>query len=505
MRPSLAPHLARPWRPPLGPGSARLPRDRRALLTLAIETSCDDTCVAVLHKTGPAARLLFHRRVTADSRAYGGIHPAAAVTAHVETLAGLVRDALPFLPPAPAPETPGGPADADADAARSPRSMLVPGPGRVRTPDFVSVTRGPGMPAALATGLGIAKGLAVAWGVPLVGVHHMQAHALTPRLVDALERGRAAGVFGDKGGPTDLGYHAPPSGLPNQPPPPAVPGGDGPVPAFPFLSLLVSGGHTLLLSSHGLTTHRILAEAANMAIGDLLDKVGRALAAPSAAADSAPPEPQVPFAVQLERLAFPGGTPDMAAYYTPPARRRDELAVYTSRAAGPGWRLAPPLPSSRAMRFDFSTLHRDAVGAAGALMGAGAADGARRELARETLRLAFEHVAGRVLFALEAAVGGGARPGTLVLAGGVAGSAFLRWVLRAVLDARGHGAVRIVAPPVALCTDNAAMIAWAGAEMYEAGWRTGLGVRAVRKWSLDPEAEDGGIPGAEGWERKGAL
>jgi len=453
MRPLLASPFTVPWRPARirsalsGARRAAGRRDRRTLLTLAIETSCDDTCVAVLDKTGPAARLLFHRRETADSRAYGGIHPAAAVASHGAVLASLVRDALPALP---------------------------------RPPDLVAVTRGPGMPASLATGLNTAKGLAVAWGAPLVGVHHMQAHALTPRLVDALARGRA--VDGSPGGA-------------------AADDGAGPAPAFPFLTLLVSGGHTLLLSSRALTAHRVLAEAANMAIGDMLDKVGRALAPPPADDPSAP---QVPFAVQLERLAFPGGAADMAAYYTAPARRRDELAVYT--AASGAWRLAPPLRDSRAMRFDFSTLHRDARSAADGAAGAEAG-----ELARETLRLAFEHLAGRVVFALDdelASRGGDSQAPattTLVLSGGVAGSAFLRFVLRAVLDARGHGSVRIVAPPVELCTDNAAMVAWAGAEMFEAGWRTGLGVAAVRKWSLDPDADDGGIPGAEGWERKGAL
>jgi len=89
---------------------------------------------------------------------------------------------------------------------------------------------------------------------------------------------------------------------------------------------------------------------------------------------------------------------------------------------------------------------------------------------------------------------------TLVVAGGVARNGFLRHVLRSLLDARGHAAVDVVVPPAGLCTDNAAMIAWAGMEMFEAGWRTGLEVLARRKWPVDP-AQEGGILGADGWIR----
>ena len=74
--------------------------------------------------------------------------------------------------------------------------------------------------------------------------------------------------------------------------------------------------------------------------------------------------------------------------------------------------------------------------------------------------------------------------------------------LRAYLDARGFRNVRLVFPPPELCTDNAAMIAWAGIEMFRDGWTTDLDCNAIRKWSIDPEAEDGGIMGASGWMRQ---
>jgi hypothetical protein len=71
--------------------------------------------------------------------------------------------------------------------------------------------------------------------------------------------------------------------------------------------------------------------------------------------------------------------------------------------------------------------------------------------------------------------------------------------LRAFLDIRGFANVRVLIPPPSLCTDNAAMIAWTGIEMYEAGWESQLSCKPLRKWSVDPNAEDGGILGVAGW------
>lgn len=73
--------------------------------------------------------------------------------------------------------------------------------------------------------------------------------------------------------------------------------------------------------------------------------------------------------------------------------------------------------------------------------------------------------------------------------------------LRRYLDSQGLKGVQLIYPPIELCTDNAAMIGWAGIEMYRQGWTTGLACRAMRKWSLDPQATDGGILGASEWNR----
>src|SRR6202012_5661280 len=103
----------------------------RNLVTLAIETSCDDTCVAIIEKTR-GARLLFNEKITSNNARFRGIHPIVALEGHEERLAGLIERSLAFLP----------------------------SNGR---PDFVSVTRGPGMRSNLNTGLFTAKGLALAW------------------------------------------------------------------------------------------------------------------------------------------------------------------------------------------------------------------------------------------------------------------------------------------------------------------------------------------------------
>lgn len=114
-------------------------------MTLAIETSCDDTSVAVVEKLdsheGARACIHFHKKVTSNNSAFQGVHPLVSLESHQENLANLVSEAVQQLP-------------------------CQSGNGTIRRiPDFVSVTRGPGMRANLFTGLDTAKGLAVAWQV----------------------------------------------------------------------------------------------------------------------------------------------------------------------------------------------------------------------------------------------------------------------------------------------------------------------------------------------------
>ncbi|KAF2155947.1 peptidase M22, glycoprotease [Myriangium duriaei CBS 260.36] len=442
-----------PWLEPAFPR-------RRGLLTLAIETSCDDTSVALLerrdHKSGPVtAKLHFHDKITANNEAYGGIHPIVALESHQASLGLLVQRALLQLP-------------RFSDGDRIPASTDIlwgSDDGQLRKkPDFISVTRGPGMRSNLSVGLGIAKGLALAWNIPLVGVHHMQAHALTPRLMTALA--------------------AKPSTL---------------NPDFPFLSLLASGGHTILISSNSLVEHRVLASTGDIAIGEYLDKSAR-LIVPADLLTS-------PYGKALEAVAFPNGE---ASYnYSPPKNRGQELERRESKW---GWILGPPLGESRGgrsvrrMEYSFSGLLTAVQRATGAVSPTGVTpvpkalnDEERQVLAKEAQRVAFEHLCGRLILHLkDLPPAEREQVSTVVVSGGVAANQFLRHVFRSMLDVQGFDKVDLIFPPVQFCTDNAAMIAWAGCEMYAAGWRSDLTIGPIRKWSLDPEAEDGGILGVSG-------
>lgn len=322
---------------------------RRSLLTLAIETSCDDTSVAILEKhdaasgsrpNAPAATLHFHEKVTANTSAYNGIHPIIALESHQSELAPLVEKAMDHLP---------------KEA------------GRVKKPDFISVTRGPGMRSNLSVGLDTAKGLSLAWQIPLLAVHHMQAHALTPRLMSALR----------------------------------FPANSPPTPAFPFLTLLVSGGHTMLIDSTALTEHTILATTGDIALGDCLDKAARAILPIHLVLP--------PYGRALEKFAFPAGSADY--HYTAPVKREEELR---RRFTKYGWGLGPPLAeskggrSSKKMAYSFSgllsSIERFVKYDVNPTSGTPTkqlrpvekpSDDERRDMAREVNRVAFEHLADR--------------------------------------------------------------------------------------------------------------
>ena len=334
-------------------------------------------------------------------------------------------------------------------------------------PGFISVARGPGLRSCLATGVDTAKGLAVAWQIPLVGVNHMQAHALTPRLVPALE------------------YSA----------------NHDEAPAFPFLSLLVSGGHTLLVNSKSITDHETLAQTNDIAIGDCLDKIARAILPSSFLAQSR----DAMYGRLLEAFAFPRGVESYD--YMPPANRHDELA---SKPTKWGWSIGVPLSETRAgksrdMEFTFTGTQGNVeriCKSRGWNSDNKETQAERVDLARESMRVLFEHLSSRVVKALQQVKAQGLGLEVVVVSGGVASNKFLSHVLRAFLDVRGFSHVRLISPPGDLCSDNAAMIAWAGMEIFEAGWESDLSIQALSKWAIDPGAEDGGILGVDGWKRR---
>ncbi|KAK6506528.1 hypothetical protein TWF506_011434 [Arthrobotrys conoides] len=422
-------------------------RSQRFLTVLGIESSCDDSSVAILQIPDSGKPTLpFHDKVTADTTKFLGINPIMAFQSHRRSLSPLIQDAIKHLP-------------------------------NGQKPDIVAVTRGPGMVSSLDVGLETAKGLALAWNVPLVGVNHMQAHALTVRLCRALEG----------------------KGLDN--------------PEYPFLSLLVSGGHTMIVVSWSLTDHEVLAETIDTAVGDCIDKVARVIVPE----DVIKSKKDTNYGKMLEEFAFSDG---FNSEYE--VSKTDLIGARLQEQYG--WRLPVSLGGSKKeghrglMKFSFAGLRSSVdrlVDTKKKMKGEDWAEiDERKALSLEVMRRCWEHLASRVILTLESLRKKDVDIGTIVVSGGVASNKFLREVLRKQLDFNRFDKVDLAFPPIEFCTDNAAMIAWTGYEMYQAGYESTLDIAPFRKWSLQPldetvhdverdwEENAFGILGVSGWKRR---
>ncbi len=321
----------------------------RGLTVLGIETSCDETSAAVVRGAPQGAAELASCVILSQDvhRVYRGIVPELASRAHLVAVGPVADRAL---------------ADADTDL------------GGV---DLVAVTAGPGLVGALLVGVSYAKGLALAAGKPLVGVHHLEGHLFGTALED----------------------------------PAAVP---------PFVGLIVSGGHSLLLDVAAWGRYRLLGETRDDAVGEAFDKVGALLG-----------------------LGFPGG----------PAIEREAAGGDPAR-----WRFPRPMAGGAQRPGDADWLDLSMSGLKTAVVHAvrGVSDVAaeRPHLARGFQDAVIEVLVIKTLRALEAT--GRSR---VVLGGGVACNRALRAALADALA--GHGAT-LHAPTPRLATDNAAMIARAG-------------------------------------------
>ena len=380
-------------------------RDRTlAVRVLGIETSCDETAVAIVEgapasHTAPILRANLVLSQIADHAPYGGVVPEVAARAHLVHLGPLVRRALA--------ETGVTLDDVDAIAA----------------------TGGPGLIGGVIVGVTMAKAMAQARGLPFLAINHLEAHALTARLTDGV--------------------------------------------SFPYLLLLVSGGHSQLLVVEGVGRYRLLGTTIDDAVGEAFDKTAKILG-----------------------LGYPGG----------PAVERAALAGDPARFA-----LPRPLLGRPGCDFSFSGLKAavkrtvDWIAAEAGLAADGHAMLADREVA--DMCAAFQAAAAdciedRTRRAL-ALLGHGAKAGSggdaglatpltaLVVAGGVAANGPIRARLRALADAAG---LPFVAPPLALCGDNAAMVAWAGIERAALGQRDGLDFAPRPRWPL---AESAAIPAGQ--------
>jgi len=338
---------------------------------LGIETSCDETAVAIVEApagTAPVGRILANviYRQIAEHRRFGGVVPEIAARAHLERLNGLVSEAL----------SQAGTILGDLDG--------------------IAATGGPGLIGGVMVGIMTAKAMAFAQDKPFLAINHLEGHALSVRLSESV--------------------------------------------SFPYLLLLVSGGHCQLLTVRGPGEFTQHGTTIDDAAGECFDKSAKLLG-----------------------FGFPGG----------PAIERAALG-------GDAERFDLPRPMWRRPGCDFSfsglkTAMRFAVEKLPEKEPKTIAD----------LCASFQKSVGDVLADRCANALAMAPSPILVVAGGVAANLYLRGRLEEV--ARSHDA-RLVAPPVALCTDNGAMIAWAGIERLRLHLSDALDFRPRPRWPLDPSA-----------------
>ncbi len=348
----------------------------RTLTFLGIESSCDDTAAAVVRHG--AESLILSSEVEGQvplHAAFGGVVPEIAARAHVERLDHVVE-----------------------------RALAASGVG-LGDLDGIAVTAGPGLIGGVLSGVMLARGLAAARGLPLIGINHLAGHALTPRLTDGL--------------------------------------------AFPYLMLLVSGGHCQFLIVEGVDRFRRLGGTIDDAPGEAFDKTARLLGLPQ-----------------------PGG----------PAVEAEALLGDARRFGFPR-----PLLDRPGCDLSFSGLKTAVLRARDATI---AAAGGLRLQDRRDLCAGFQAAVGDVLAektrrALAIYLDLSPDVPVCAVAGGVAANAALRAKLQDVCSSEG---VRFLAPPLRLCTDNAAMIAWAGIERFRAGLVDAADLVARPRWPLDATA-----------------
>ncbi len=344
------------------------------LTVLGIETSCDETAAAVVRLSDGRVEVLSSIVASqiAEHAPYGGVVPEVAARAHVEAIDGIVRQAM----------SEAGLGFGDLSA--------------------IAATAGPGLVGGVMVGLSAAKGLALARGLPLIAVNHLEGHALSVRLSDA------------------------------------------PVP-YPFLLLLVSGGHCQLLSVEGVGRAIRLGTTIDDAAGEAFDKIAATLG-----------------------LGYPGG----------PALERLAAGGDASRFA-----LPRALLGRKDCDFSFSGLKTAAARMAEAEV---KTETDRRDLAaavQAAIALQLHERSARAMGRYIEMHEGRGR--TFAVAGGVAANGTVRAGLQTLAAQHGFD---FVAPPLKYCTDNAAMIALAGAERVAAGLVDGMDAPARPRWPLDEAA-----------------
>ncbi len=339
-------------------------------LILGIESSCDETGVALVRTAAQPAgipQLLaqgLHSQIDMH-QAYGGVVPELASRDHIRRVVPLVRQVM-------------------ADAGQPLSSLHA-----------IAYTQGPGLAGALLVGAGMACALAAALGKPVLGVHHLEGHLLSPFL-------------------------------------------SADPPQFPFVALLVSGGHTQLMRVDGVARYTLLGETIDDAAGEAFDKSAKLLGLgyPGGPALAKLAESGNPQAYALPRPLLHSGNLDFSF-----AGLKTAVLTQVKKLGGQsGQQLGMPLAAQAEQAIDPQ---------------------ARADLAASTQAAIVDVLVRKSIKALDAT--GLQR---LVIAGGVGANAELRRQMHAACEPRG---VRLHYPEMALCTDNGAMIALAGAMRLQTG------------------------------------
>lgn len=371
---------------------------------LGIETSCDETAAAIVDDKGHILANILLSQLE-EHRVYGGVVPEIAARTHLEHLDRLIAIA-----------------------------MEKAGIG-FKELDGVAATCGPGLIGGVMVGMMAGKAIAAAHNLPFVGVNHLEAHALTPRLTDGV--------------------------------------------TFPYLLLLISGGHTQILAVEDVGTYKLWGTTLDDALGECFDKSARIMGLPH------------PFAQNLEKIATECADKKAALARFPlprPMKGRKELDFSFSGLKTAVRQHVEALPAGDLKRADIAALacsFQDAVA----------------DCLNDRCRRAIERFM-ETYPPQDNDTRDSRKPPALVISGGVAANKTVRAALENL--ATQHK-MAFSAPPIGLCSDNGAMIAWTGIERLQRGLTDPLDIAARPRWPLDPNRVRGKDASVKGANRRAAT
>ncbi|KAI9294728.1 UGMP family protein [Neoconidiobolus thromboides FSU 785] len=368
---------------------------KKRFTILGIETSCDDTSCAIV--TSDAA-ILAESTISQYKvhEPMGGIVPNLALKHHIKNLPYVVSDVL-------------------KKANKSISDM-----------DAIAFTRGPGLPSSLSVGLNASKTLAAALNKPLIGVHHMEAHALTVRLSEYEKV------------------------------------------EFPYLCFLISGGHTQIVVVKGVGDYKLLGETLDESIGEAYDKVARVLS--------------LPWNQPIEKEGFLakeniiGGGPGPALEMK--ARNGNKEKYQFTIPMNDMHRRSSIAFSFSGLRTQVSTFVKNKMDQ----IEDNDKEQFKADIAASFQFTVVEHLKQKLRLGFKECEKLNIRPKSLVASGGVASNLKVREGLNEIAT---ENQIPLFCPPARLCTDNGVMIAWAGVERYQLGLFDEYSIDFIPKWPLE--------------------